>query len=286
MQVTHGFPWYKWTMKSQWRWLCGALLLLQGCRVIDNYTDPDGPRYSGSHAETPPSERGTFKLVTFNIKHGEHYEQAAEEIRASPELSDADALVLQEMYSDAVEAMARTLQLNYVYYPASLHRHGNDFGNAVLSPWAIVADAKLILPHLGPHDGGLRAAVRATLEVPGGSVVVYGVHTETPWLGPRGRLDQSRAIIADTMDQQGSVVVAGDFNTVDPGSVKATAKLYREEGFIWASEGVVGTVGGSLINFTLDHIFSRGLTAQHNGMVDTEASDHRPVWAEFSWRRR
>jgi endonuclease/exonuclease/phosphatase family metal-dependent hydrolase len=269
-------------MASRWLWVCATLLLLQGCRAIDNYTDPQGPRFSGDHAEQSPKERAIFKVVSFNIAFGEQHEQAVEEILATPELSEADALLLQEMDPDGVQAMAQALRHNYVYYPASVHKHGKDFGNAVLSPWPIVADAKLILPHLGPHDGGMKAAVRATVELPSVSVVLISAHTETPWLGPRGRLDQSRTIIASVVDEQRPVVVAGDFNTVDPGSVEATVDLYGEAGFGWASEEAGSTVGDSPVDFALDHVFVRGFSASRSGTAPTEASDHRPVWVELT----
>lgn len=269
-------------MASRWRWVCAALLLLQGCRVIDNYADPQGPRFSGSHAGLTPNERAVFKVVSFNIAFGEHHEQATEEILGTPELADADALLLQEMDPDGAQAMALALQVNYVYYPASVHKHGKGFGNAVLSPWPIVADAKLILPHLGPHDGGMKAAVRATLELPSGSVVVVSAHTETPWLGPRGRLDQSRTIIAGVVEAREPVVVAGDFNTVDPGSVEATVDLYAEAGFGWASADAGTTAGDSPIEFALDHVFARGFAVGRSGTAATEASDHRPVWTELT----
>ena len=273
-------------MDSRWRWVCAALLLLQGCRVIDNYADPQGPRFSGSHAGLAPAERAIFKVVSFNIAFGEHYERATEEIQGTPELADADALLLQEMDPDGVQAMARALQYNYVYYPASVHKHGKDFGNAVLSPWPILADAKLILPHLGPHDGGIKAAVRATLDLPSGLVVVVSAHTETPWLGPRGRLDQSRTIIADVADEPGPVVVGGDFNTVDPGSVEATVDLYANTGFGWASQDVGTTVGEAPIDFALDHVFVRGFGVGQSGTAATDASDHRPVWVDLTRESR
>ena len=84
------------------------------------------------------------------------------------------------------------------------------------------------------------------------------------------------------MDEQWPVVVAGDFNTVDPGSVEATLDLYAEAGFSWASEDAGTTVGESPIDFVLDHVFARGIAVGRSGTAVTEASDHRPVWAELT----
>jgi endonuclease/exonuclease/phosphatase family metal-dependent hydrolase len=157
-------------------------------------------------------------LASFNIEFADEVELAIQEIGQSPELNAAAVVLLQEMDADGTDAVARELGYNYVYYPGSVN-HGQDFGNAVLSRWPIVADEKLILPHRNPTNGRIRIAVSATLDTPSGSVVAFSVHTETPWLGPRARLDQARAIVADAEQFTEPVVIGGDFNTLEGRSV-------------------------------------------------------------------
>jgi endonuclease/exonuclease/phosphatase family metal-dependent hydrolase len=200
---------------------------------------------------------------------------AAEELGANPQLSVADVVLLQEMDAPGTDAIARRLHMNYVYYPGSVHTNGRDFGNAVLSRWPIVDDKKIILPHRNPKDGRIRIAVQATIATPSGDVSAYSVHNETPWLGPRGRLEQVQAVLDDARASDLSVVAGGDFNTSDPGSVEATVALFRSAGFVWASDGIGETAG----IFTLDHIFAKELAAVGAGTVSTKASDHRPAWA-------
>jgi endonuclease/exonuclease/phosphatase family metal-dependent hydrolase len=261
-----------------------ALLSLGGCKLAENYLDPEGPRYAGSYSAEPQaaSRLPELKVVTFNIKFGEKYEKAGEELAGKPELEGADLVLLQEMDEPSTEAIAKRLSLNYVYYPGSVHTNGRDFGPAVLTRWPIVEDAKLILPHRNPTDGRIRVAVRATIETPMGKLRAYSVHTEIPWLGPRARLEQARAILDDAKSSEDPVVLGGDFNTSDPDAMDETVRVYTSAGYSWVSRGVGATAG----SFTIDHLFSRRFKTIEAGTVSSQASDHRPQWARIELTER
>ncbi len=257
-----------------------AFLLLAsctGCSLAENYTDPNGPRYSGEFAADPEaaSELPKLRVVTFNIKFGDEYERAGEELATNSTLSTADIVLLQEMDAPRTEAVAARLKLNYVYYPGSVHENGRDFGDAVLTRWPIASDQKLILPHRNPTDGRIRIAVRATIHSPFGEIRAYSVHTETPWLGPRARLEQAGAVLSDAEASSEVTVIGGDFNTSDPGALDETVHLFQDGGFSWASEQSGATAGSR----TLDSVFVKHLSALESRAFDTLASDHRPEWA-------
>ena len=216
-------------------------------------------------------------MVTFNIKFGDEYERAGQELASDPRLSLADIVLLQEMDATRTDAIARQLGMAYVYYPGSVHTNGRDFGNAVLSRWPILSDSKLILPHRNPTDGRIRIAVQATVATPLGDVAAYSVHTETPWLGPRARLEQAGAVLDHARASELSSLAGGDFNTGDPGSLDQTVEMFRAGGFAWASSDAGDTAG----SYSLDHIFVRRLTPLVSGSVGTQASDHRPSWAQL-----
>jgi endonuclease/exonuclease/phosphatase family metal-dependent hydrolase len=254
-----------------------------GCSLAENYTDPAAPRYSGQFALDPgdPAELPHLRVVTFNVKFGVEYERAGEELAEDPRLAGADIVLLQEMDAPGTDAIAERLGMDYVYYPGSVHKTGRDFGNAVLSRWPLRSDAKLILPHRNPTDGRLRIAVMAVVDTPLGPVRAYSVHTETPWLGPRARLEQAAAVLEDARDALEPVIAAGDFNTSDPGALGRTVGLYESRGFLWASRGVGATAGG----FALDHTFVRGCEPLDSGSAPTRASDHRPQWARVDLAR-
>lgn len=253
-----------------------ALVFAIGCELAENYSDPDGPRYAGQHAADPlhAAVLPRLKVITFNIQFGKKYERAREELEDKPELADADVILLQEMDAAGTEAIAAALERDYVYYPGSVQQ-GRDFGNAVLSRWPIVDDQKLILPHKNPLDGRQRIAVRAVIDTPLGKLEAFSVHNETPWLGPRARLEQAKAVVDTASKAPAWAIIGGDFNTGDPGSLDATIELYARRGFVWVSHH-----GGSARD-TLDSTFARRSASLASGRVATRASDHEPQWVQL-----
>ncbi|HEY6722605.1 MAG TPA: endonuclease/exonuclease/phosphatase family protein [Polyangiaceae bacterium] len=256
---------------------------LTACSVVYNYDDPDGPRFDGQYSTTGDRSAESLNLVTFNIQFAARVSTAIDEIEQNPALSEAGVLLLQEMDNAGTDALAEQLGFDYVYYPGSRHQ-GKDFGNAVLSRWPIVADHKLILPHRNPSNGRIRIAVAASLDTPEGLVHVYSVHTETPWLGPRARLEQSRAIAEDADRFSEPLAIAGDFNTLEGNSVDATAEIFTDRGYSWATQGVTDTVESPVGSFTLDHVFTKGYEVLSAHTQATDASDHQPVWVVLERR--
>lgn len=260
--------------------LLASALFFTGCGTLPNYTEAEGPRYSASYATQRVSAGGPLKVVSFNIRFGEAIDAAIDELTHKAALSQADVILLQEMDATGVDRVARALGLAYVYYPASVHTNGRDFGNAVLTPWSITGDRKVLLPHESPANGQRRIAVETTIATDRGTIRAYSVHLETPWLGLRGRLDQARTVLEEAVALGGPLVIAGDFNTGDPGSLDQTRALFENAGFVWASRGVGATSSG-LFETALDHVFTRGLEPLQSGKEVTRASDHLPVWVDL-----
>jgi len=274
--------------KQKSRLFGGGLLFCAGCAascsLVENYDDPEGPRYSAEFA--PPLEDTgepleELAVCSFNIEFAEDISEAIDELSGDEHLSTCSLILLQEMDWAGSRRIAEALALDVVYYPGSVH-HDKDFGNAVLSRWPIVDDAKLILPHRNPTNGRIRIAVSAALDAPGTPVTTYSVHSDTPWLGPAGRLDQAEAIAIHAARVPGEVVVGGDFNTSDPGSVDSTVDVFTSRSFTWATRNVPPTVGGAFGSGTLDHFFVKGFSVKAAGTVKTDASDHQPIWVELA----
>jgi endonuclease/exonuclease/phosphatase family metal-dependent hydrolase len=257
--------------------LIAALAVLAGCRTGRSYLEPSGPRYAGAPSGTRDDERAgtdTLRFASFNIAFAKHIDSALAVLSADSVLRRADVLMLQEMDEQGTRRIARAFDLWYVYYPAIRHaRTRRDFGNAVLSRWPIVGDAKVILPHPSRYAGTHRIATAATIRVGRDSVRVYSTHLGTPAdVGARARRDQLRAIVADATRFE-RVVIAGDMNEGDVGVVA------REAGYSWPTErGPRTTMFGRW-----DHIYMKGLRTADSGAVGMVrdvrgASDHRPIW--------
>jgi endonuclease/exonuclease/phosphatase (EEP) superfamily protein YafD len=269
-------------------WLClTAVGLIAGglvsCTVPVNFRNPDKPKFFGNFAKENPAFDGTIKVVTFNIKLSKKIEQAINDLDKNDGLKDADIILLQEMDEKGVDLIARSLNYNYVYYPASVHyKHGKNYGNAILARWPLKDYRKIVLPYEHPMNKQIRIAAITTVLVDGYEILTYCVHTEMFWLGSKKKLDQVDAIVRSISEHYDHVIVGGDFNTNTKSGIRDTERIFVEAGFIRASEGVGATSEGDplgLIEFELDHIFTKGMTPVVKGKVDeVEASDHYPLW--------
>lgn len=262
----------------------GSATLILTSRQIQNYDEPNQPLFEGSYAGRQPELEGDIKVVTWNIKFSEEIEQAIKELMEVPELKEADILLLQEMDEEGVEAIARALEYNYVYFPASVHsRHSRNFGNAILSKWPLANPTKLMLPHENPQNGQRRIATRAETTIGDEELLVYSVHTETAVLGGEKRYEQVQAIVDDIGDDPARVLVGGDFNTLTDGEIAELEEQFGSTGLVRVSAGVEPTVEKGGVDFSLDHIFANGGQVLGDGVwTESEASDHFPVWVRLS----
>jgi endonuclease/exonuclease/phosphatase family metal-dependent hydrolase len=257
------------------RYALFLLVMVTGCRTGRNYADPVEPRYVGSAATISAAGSGdTLRVVSFNIEYARETKRAIRIMRSSPELRDADVVLLQEMTARTSKMVADSLGMHYVYYPATYNRIvRHDFGNAVLSRWPIVEDAKLILPSRSRYAKTQRIATAATLQVGDRRVRVYSTHFGTPLdLGREGRVAQLEFILADA-ERYPVVLIGGDMNSADIGRVA------RESGYGWPTD----TIRKSNLAGRLDHFFLRGLspagsTATGTHYVPATISDHSPIW--------
>jgi endonuclease/exonuclease/phosphatase family metal-dependent hydrolase len=260
-----------------------ACFLLTSCGPASNYLDALEPQFVGNYSDYSSEFSGTIKAVSYNISFADNIDRAIHELGEFEELKDADIILLQEMDETGTEAIAQALGYNYVYYPASIHsRSDKNFGNAILAKWPIHAPEKIILPYKSPRNQEIRIAVKAIVTIDGMEIPTYSVHTETFWLGRQKRDAQVDALIESIDTNQPHIIVGGDFNTLTPKSVTELQDSFTEVGMERATEGIGYTAQYSALEFTLDHIFTKGMTVIDVGKSDdAEASDHLPIWAKL-----
>jgi endonuclease/exonuclease/phosphatase family metal-dependent hydrolase len=252
---------------------------------MENYADPEGPVFTGGSSVKPPTNTAELVVVSYNLRYGEAITETIDAFRTVDPLPAADVILLQEMDEAGVDQLARELGYNYVYYPASVARDGDNFGNAILARWPIDEPAKLILPGLHPLSGQQRTATRAVVHIGDADVLVYSTHIEIAAAPPSLRAAQFAAILDDIPDDAPYVIVGGDFNTVTANGVEALAELYAAEGLAHDS----ADLGPTYTRFGLrpaaaDHIFTRGFEHVDAGVLgDVTASDHFPVWVRLEF---
>ena len=261
-----------------------ALLVLVAagaCRTGRNYPDPAEPRYGGGPPVAAlPAGKDTLRIVSFNIEYAKETRRAIRILRSAPTLRDADVVLLQEMNGPAAKMVADSLGMYYVYYPAIYNRiMRRDIGNAVLSRWPIVEDAKLILPSRSRYAKTQRVATATTIQVGSRRVRVYSTHFGTPAdLGREGREAQLNAIIANAAAYP-LVVIGGDMNS------KEIGRVARDSGYVWPTD----TIPKSNFAGRLDHFFVRGVAVTDSdgagtARVPTAISDHSAIWIRIVLR--
>jgi endonuclease/exonuclease/phosphatase family metal-dependent hydrolase len=251
-----------------------------------NYTHPHHPRYAEKMHEPPTKNTSHFKIISYNIKHSQKIAAAAKLIRHHQELNSSDVICVQEMTLQGIKHLAKDLQYSYVYYPAIVHpKHGQDFGNAILTRWRIDDDRKIILP--SPYAKRLqRIAVGAVISLGQKKIFVYSIHMAVI-LKAVLRSHQIQTLIEQIPTDVNGCVVAGDFNTFSKPYHKAVIAPFHNAGFKNATAHVGWTYKHwYLLNkkTTLDHIFIRDIQLIKAGKIlDWEPSDHLPIWAEVKF---
>jgi len=282
------------TLKTGKKWvlICCITVGIESCEKVENFTDPQGPKFTGFYA---PDTSGTIpdeiRVVTFNIEFAIKIDEAIRELGETENLKDADILLLQEMDEVGTEIIARTLAYNYVYYPSNRNLDDQLFGLAILSKWPIVDDEKLLLPHETPINERRRIAVTANILVGSQTIRIYNLHTATLSVPKAKRRDQFRAVVnhlnqVEQMVSADQAIIAGDFNTDKSNDIDFLVNLYKEEGFNWANENVGPTWQkfSGIRKFRLDHVFTRGFEITAAGKPsESKASDHLPIWVRLRW---
>jgi len=261
-----------------------------GCSSWTAYRpDPDHAHVVRS-VSPPTAAPESLLVVTYNVQWGEDLEVAEADLRRKPAVAGADVILLQEMDLGGVESLARDLGCNLVYHAAAVHpHHGRLFGNAVLSPWPIVAYELIVLPHPHPLSGQRRIAVLADLEVAGRPLRTVSVHMATPITPLEDRVDQAAAVIEAVAGTSGPVIVGGDLNTATDHGRVLILREFRKARLLPPAPPTTPTIRKRIwlrpdLELALDHILTRGLVAGSSGVIrEAEASDHLPVWARFAW---
>ncbi len=227
--------------------------------------------------------------ATYNIDKAKAIVEAGQVLSRLDPLPQASLIFLQEMNESGTETIAREVNANYIYYPATRSPSGRNMGNAILSRFPLRDPRKIILPGLFYYNNQSRIAVRATIDMTTGAgdvlpVRVYSAHTEIYTASRSHRESQAAAIVDDIGLGNSPVIVAGDFNTVSRHSIQRLTAQFEAIGLrrITAHAGpTVAKWGGKPT--AADHIFVRGFRKLGAGIVtEAGASDHFPVWVELA----
>lgn len=257
-------------------------------RTILNYNEPNTPRYFDTKIIKPDLEhKKIFKVVSYNIKHGENIESARDLLKNNKNLKDADIICLQEMNPKSVYFLANELGYNYIYYPSTIHPETKkDYGDAVLTKSNIITNKKILLPHVKEERGNKiqRIAVGAEIILNNKKTWIFSTHLGLI-ISPEHRKNQINTILAAIPENCAYCIVAGDFNSYTKKSIDFITDAFKSQKFINATENVTWSYQWFYFfgkKVKLDHIFCKGFSVIQSGHVeDFKPSDHLPIWTEI-----
>ena len=223
------------------------------------------------------------------------YQTSSSSLQREAGFDRVDVLVLQELDLRAAELIAQSLGYDVVYFPSGIHpATERQFGLAILSPWPIRDDRKILLPWLESSDDARKIAMAATVWVQGRPVGVVNTHLQSG-LTPVKTGDQLQAITGCTYTancpQAGAPmlgawsdqVLAGDLNTRTRDALRVADEVLG-----WSGLRRAPGIGATYKHwpFGFDHIYaSHSLTVQEAGVLAdvSSASDHLPIYAVLSF---
>lgn len=232
----------------------------------------------------------TFRVMTFNIHHGEGADGRVDLVRIAQVINEerADLVSLQEVDRgtrrtsrlDMPAELASLTGLSCVF-SNNFSVQGGEYGNAILSRFPVLKVNHHLLPHVAASEQ--RGLLETTIQLPTTTLTFFATHLDHQHepdrlAGARVILDRVLALGA------GPVIVAGDFNT------SAGSETYRQldhaldDAWLSAGIGPGFTIPIENPSRRIDFIWYRAgdtLTPKSAQVKSTSASDHLPVVVEF-----
>ncbi|MEP6835468.1 MAG: glycoside hydrolase family 3 N-terminal domain-containing protein [Gemmatimonas sp.] len=249
---------------------------------------------------TSSSGRTDARVLVYNIHAGKtvHGVASIEQIAAVVRSTNADIVLLQEVdkgtkRSGNVDQPAELARLTgfHAAFGSALDYDGGKYGVAILSRWPILSDTLFHLPVEPPQEraGGSmepRGALRAIIKSPRGTLAVINTHLDATgqdhWR--KQEADSIISLIAQTRRTVGLVIAGGDFNSTPESSVQLSLRAAGlRDSWMECGSGAGLSFPDSVPAKRIDYLFLTGgnlCSSAH--VVETRASDHRPVFFEVA----
>jgi endonuclease/exonuclease/phosphatase family metal-dependent hydrolase len=241
----------------------------------------------------------SLRVATFNIHHGagpddvldlEHVAKVIETMRA-------DVVGLQEVdrhwgersdFVDQAAWLADRLDMRVVYGanldldPAEPGQERRQYGTAILSRYPITSWSNTYLPKFDDHEQ--RGLLVANLRVRG--VPVRFANTHLQHNDNLEREVQAAKIVELLGDNPTRTILTGDLNAV-PGTpeISILTDVFNDTWEL-AGEGDGYTYPAENPDRRIDYVLtSRDIDVHHAEVVNADASDHRPYFADITIKR-
>jgi endonuclease/exonuclease/phosphatase family metal-dependent hydrolase len=247
-------------------------------------------------AAVPPQEAAPLRVMTYNIHAGKDAEQRhnLERVAEIIGAADADIVLLQEVdrmtrRAEGEDHLAEVARLTGLHsaFAKSLDFQGGEYGIAVLSRHPLDSVRVVPLPVRPPQErsGGVyepRVGLHVIVRAPGGPLHVMNTHLD-PGGEPVYRHQEVMGLLAHIarhVPAGAPLVFGGDLNArPDTPEITALSLLLTDA---WRACGGAGdghSFPAHQPDRRIDYIMLRNATCSAARVIDTQASDHRPVSA-------
>lgn len=213
--------------------------------------------------------KGTLSILTHNLEHENMNIEAIAEIICQ---ADADLVLLQELNPRVARALQARFAQAYPY--CALHPSQDYAGQGVLSRYPILHD-EYWTRQMGNQ--------RVDIQVDGRRLTVYNVHPAAPmWnfrLNYRPRLREIAELVRLSRENDGPVILAGDFNMSDQSREYARVTKHYRDSFDEVGYGLGLTIHNHVMILRLDYVFHSPHFQALEAFVwpTSGGSDHRPL---------
>ncbi len=239
------------------------------------------------------SQRSPIRVLTYNIHAGKDAEQVENlsRVAAIIDSTKADIVLLQEVdrytqrsgKTDHFEIL-RVLTGMHAVFGKSIDFQGGAYGIAVLARWPTDSVQALGLKIDRPERSGAyepRSALHVRVQTPAGAVDVINTHLDASVTGAyrRQELIAALAHMKQTVPEGAPLVFGGDLNARPDTDDIAALAFALTDAFATCGGGTGETFPSHAPDRRIDYIFFRRARCQAARVIETQASDHRPVLA-------
>ena len=236
----------------------------------------------------------TFRVMTYNIHHGEGLDKKEDLQRIADLIKQekADIVALQEVDKGVERTKGRDLPAEFatltgmtVVFSNNYHFQGGEYGNAILTRFPVTSRTNSLYKMLRP--GEQRGILQTVLNLNGRELVFINTHVD--FRGDDKERENYMDQIATLLPQYAGkpLMIGGDFNDT-PGS-RVYDKMAAAFTDVWKAveSGDGFTIPAEKPKRRIDYlwILKGSLIVPLKAWVPvSEASDHRPVMAEFRFQ--
>lgn len=251
-------------------------LVLWGLYQAPRATSPPAPAAAGWGVPSRP-----IRVASFNVLH---LQRGMDAVAAEVLQVDPDFVLLQEVDSRDVVGLARALGMQRYHHPNAYDRSANLDGPK--ATWGNVIFAKHPVYEAGPipNPGGGSFGVWATTVVDGRRFMIANVHLSAT----SDHRANEIANLVRAWRGRGSppIVVGGDFNQVPIGNNYFAMTEQLNDALASIGKDDVTFAAAGVLHTRIDYLLtSRDWAARDGGVIASNASDHRLIWANLGTAR-